>query len=75
MFQSYLNSPVIDLCKNIPFDEIESEYGVESVCKNWHKKAALTIVNNDYSDFQHLLSTSRGCNEIFKALNLVLQVP
>ena len=66
MLHSHLYGRAKDLCKEIPFAEIESDDGVDKICKAVYKQDALTIVSNAYSDFQDLLSTKRGYNENFR---------
>ena len=66
MLHSHLYGRAEDLCKEIPFIEIESDDGVDKICKAVYKQDALTIVRNAYSDFQDLLSTKRGYNESFR---------
>ena len=64
--QSHLYGRAKDLCKEILFNKITSEDGVDKICKALYKKDALTIVSNAYSDFQNLVSTKRGNNESFR---------
>ena len=66
MLQSHLYGHEKDLCKEIPFTEIESDDSVDNICKSVYKQDALTIVSNAYSDFQDFLSTKRGYNESFR---------
>ena len=63
MLQSYLYGSAKDLCKDLLFEEIESDHGVEKICNTLYKKNALTAVSNAYSSFQNLLLTKRGSNE------------
>ena len=46
MLHSHFYSRAKDLCKEIPYDKIESEDGVDKICKALYKKDALTIVSN-----------------------------
>ena len=66
MLHSHLYGRAKDLCKEIPLTKIESDDGVDKICKAVYKQDALTIVRNAYSDFQDLLSTKRGYNESFR---------
>ncbi len=52
-----------NLCKDIPFARVESNDGVDVICKHVHKRDPLSIISTAYSDFMHLLSTRRGQNE------------
>ena len=63
MLQSHSYGPAKDLCKDIQFDEIASENGVDKEWKTLNEREALTAISNAYSDFLYLLSTKRGCNE------------
>ena len=57
MLQSHLCGHAKDLCKDISFDEIASENGVDKICKTLHKMDALTVISK---------STKRGPNENFQ---------
>ena len=56
-----------DLFKDIPFDLIAFEDGIDEISKKLHKRNAINVVSNAYSDFVNLLSTKRGCNENFES--------
>ena len=49
-----------DLCKQIPLYGIESDDGVDKICKALHKKNALSVVTNAHSKFLIFLSRKRG---------------
>ena len=66
MLQSHLYGRAKDLCKDLLFEEIESEDGVEKICNTLYKKDALTAVSNAYGDFQNVLLTKQGNNETFQ---------
>ena len=60
MLRSHLYGCAKDLCKDIPFAVIESEDGVEKICKELHKSDALSVVSNICHDFLSILSSERG---------------
>ena len=66
MLQSHLYGRAKDLCRHIPFSEIESKNGVDLIGEALYKKDALSIVSNTYHDFHMLLSTNRGNGEGFQ---------
>ena len=66
MLHSHLYGRAKDLCEEIPFAEISSANVVDKTCDCLHKKNALTVVSNAYSDFQNLLLTKRCNNEDFR---------
>ena len=66
MLHSNLYGRAKYLCKEISFTEIESDDGVDKICKAVYEQDALTIVSNAYRDFQDPLSTKRGYNEKFR---------
>ena len=65
MLQSHLYELAKDLSKDLPLEEIESDEGVEKICKTLDKKGALTAVSNAYTDFPCSPLTKRGSNESF----------
>ena len=66
MLNSHLFGRAKDLWKDIPFSEIESDDGFDKIGKALHKKDALSVVSNAYSDFLTLLSTKRGTSENYQ---------
>ena len=66
MLHSHLYGSAKDICKGIPFDEIQSVDGVDKICKSLYEKDALTIVSNAYCDFLNLLMTKQGNHESFR---------
>ena len=50
----------------VTFSEIDSDDGVDKICKALHKKDALSVVSNAYSEFLTLLSTKRGTSESYQ---------
>ena len=66
MLHSYFHERAKDLCKDIPFSEIESDDAVDKICKASHNKDAISVVSNSYSDFLTLLSTRRGSCETYQ---------
>ena len=63
MLHSHLYGRAKDICKNIPLAKIESNDGVDAICYALHKRDALSVVSNAYSDFLQLLSTKRDTPE------------
>ena len=59
MPHSYVYGRAEDLCKDFPFSEIESDDGVDKICKALHKKGALSEVSNTYYEFLSLSSIKR----------------
>ncbi len=51
MRHSHLYGRAKDLCKDIPFNQVESNDGADIICKHGHKRDPLSIVNTAYSDF------------------------
>ncbi len=51
MLHSHLYGLVKDLCKDIPFSQVESNDGADIICKHVHKCDPLSIVNTACSDF------------------------
>ena len=66
MLHSHLHGRAKDLCKNILFVVIESEKGVERICKAVRKPDAISIASNTYQDFLYFLSTKRGQTENYR---------
>ena len=66
MPQSHLYGCAKYLCKDLTSEEIDSDNGVEKICKTLYKKDALTAVSNACGEFQNLLLTKRGSNENFQ---------
>ncbi len=66
MLHLHLNGRAKGLCKDIPVIEIESNADVYKICKALHKRDALLVVSNAYTDFLQLFSTKRGNNETYR---------
>ena len=66
MCQSRLCERAKDICKDIPFSEIEYDDGVNKICKAFRKKDAPSGVSNAYSEFHTLLSTKIGTSESYQ---------
>ena len=66
MLDSNLYGRAKDLCKDIPFSQIESDDVFDKICKVLHKKDALSIDSYANSDFLTLLSTKRGNSESYQ---------
>lgn len=63
MLHSHLYVQAKDICKDIPFSQIESSDGLELICKALHKRDPLSLISTVYTDFKQLLSTKRGAAE------------
>ena len=57
MLHSHLYGRAKDLCKDIPFDKIYSDKGVDLISKSLHKKESLSVVSTKYTDFMRVLAT------------------
>ena len=66
MLHSHLYGRAKDLSKEIHFEVVESEDGVERICKGMHKRDALSVVSNRNYKFLSLLSTIRGQTENYR---------
>ena len=66
MLHSHLYRRVKDLCKDIPFIEIESNDAVNKICNALNKRDGLSVVSNAYTVFFQVLSTKRGNNETYR---------
>ena len=55
-----------DLCKNFPFDVIESEHGANRICKAIHERGILSGISNTNHDLFPLLPTMRGQTENYR---------
>ena len=64
MLPSHLYGRGKDLCKDLLFEEIESEDGVHKMYNTLYKNDAFTAVSNAYGDFQNvLLLAKQGSNK------------
>ena len=66
MLHSHLYRRAKDLCTGIPFSKLESDDGVDKICKALYKKDAVSVVSNTYSEFLTLVSTKQGTSESYQ---------